>query len=481
MSLKKMTSLFCCAAMLLGVVACASTLSKANKLYEAGQYEDAAAMYENILFGDPGNVDAKIGLSKARSELWKKELVSVRMLRMSGDAVGALTRLESLLGKIQQWDMSSFSSGSLSSAEEEVRFARVALEAQVRQKIAERKGVVAHVLWEKHKNVRRAKFQGGFSGTVGEEIKTAGASQCASVREWVSDESFSFGSVLRALCSRFGVEISLPALNSQHDYRFSKVAATGAFDVQGLELKQDEVGRLLLTALDTELSRRGLLANLSPRALPLAMRGNVVRDYQKNNVAKTHSYFVEVPYQASEKYEDEEIVEVVENGVKRSVARKVPKTRVVTRMRKEPRTYSYAAVEHREKFAISVALDVRDLVSDYGFSAEQRNEFTSHNTDMPNIGLKASPPKFFASTNWVKEQFAKTAQEFVQKMALGLSNAQCQLAKASSAPAGVAEHYSRCAELDPHNAEASAWFVGTFGYNRVELMKHLAGERGEAF
>jgi hypothetical protein len=426
------------------------------------------------LFGEPNNVDAKIGLSKARGELWKKELVSVRMLRMAGDGVGALTRLESLLGKIQQWDMSSFSSGSLSSAEEEVRFARVALEALVRQKIAEKKPVVADVLWEKHKNVRRAKFQGGFSGVIAEEIKAAGASQCASARAWVSEESFSFGSVLRALCSHFGVEISLPKLNSLSDYRFSKVASTGGFDVRGLELGKDEVGRLFLTALDTELSRVGLLASLSPKTLPLSIGGTLAREYQRNNVTKTHSYFVEVPYQAVEKFEEDEVVEVVENGVKRRVVRKVPKTRVVTRMRKDPRTQAYVAVEHREKFSISIALDARDIVSGYGFSAEQQNEFLSHTNDMPNIGLKPVSPKFLVATNWFQERFAKAAHEFAHKMALGLSSANCQLAKTSSQTAGVAEHYSRCAELNSENGEAAAWFVGTFGYARGDLMKHLA-------
>ncbi len=453
---------------------CATQMSKANKLYEAGQYDDAATLYELILESDPSNVDAKIGLHKARGELWQKELVSVRMLRMAGDGAGALSRLESLLEKIQRWDMSKFSSGALASAEEEVRHARVVLEAQVRQKISEKKPVVADVTWRKFRNVRDAKFQGGFSGTISEEIRVAGISQCGAIKDWLGPSSFSFGSVASSLCARFGVMISLPALNAQLDYRFSKVTSTGELSTRGLDLNHDEAMRLLNTEVDSELSRAGLLAALSPHVFSLKVTGSAARDYEKSDIIKMHSYNVDIPYQAVEKYEEIEYVNVVENGITKSVQRKVPKVRTVTRMRKDPRTLSYAATDHREKFSTSLTIDAQNTASGYAFSNEQQNNFTSHTNDMPNVGLRPSPPKFIAATDWFKTRFAKAAAEFVKKIAVSLGNAQCQLAKGAGSSADVAEKYSRCAELNPQNDEAIAWFVGAFGYNRADLIKHLA-------
>lgn len=73
-------ALFSFSALLL--ISCVTRLSEANKLFEAGLFAESADAYEKILDTDPENSDAKIGLAKSRSELWKKELVSIRLMRM---------------------------------------------------------------------------------------------------------------------------------------------------------------------------------------------------------------------------------------------------------------------------------------------------------------------------------------------------------------------------------------------------------------
>jgi hypothetical protein len=459
----------------LALVACTTPLGKANKLLEAGLHQEAIEAYENILKSEPDNADAKIGLGKARSELWRKELISIRLLRMSGDAKGALERLESLLERMKIWDVSNFQSGELVSAEEEVRNGRRLLTSLIQQKINERKPVVATYLWNEFDAIREAKQFGAFSVELLEDIRKAGLNLCITLKPWTSSTSFSFNTVAKSVCASYGGASPAVPLDNQKDFRFSKLLLAGKIEFRNFDGNSQTQVELLRDFIESKMQSAGLYASDSPHTLTLALSGDYTRDYETHSTIRTHSYTVKVPYQDFEKYEEKEFVKVTRNGREESVERPVQKQRPVTRFREEPRTHSYPAVQHREKLRWNAALIAKTKEeTSLSFAQEKENAFVTHNQNLPHMGLKPAEAKFIDVTQWLSENYKKFAEQYVGKLTLQIADRYCQAAKGQEMTHEAAENFSRCAELNEKNVAASAWFSNTFGVTRAELLKILA-------
>ena len=340
---------------LLALAGCTTQLGRANKLLEAGLFLEAGDAYEQILKTDPDNADAKIGLAKARSEIWRKELVSIRLMRMSGNAKGALERLEALLEKIAVWDVSKFQSGELVSAEEEVRNGRRLLTSMIQQKISEHRPVVATYYWNEFDQIREAKQFGSYSVELLDEIRKEGQQLCQALQAWSSSTSFSFNVVSKAVCAYYGSSPAGVPLDHQKDFRFAKIAFAGNLDFRNFDGNAQTQTELLRNEIERRIQAVGLYASESPYTLTLALSGDYSRDYATRSMIKTHSYKLKVPYQDYEQYEDKEYVTVVRDGRQQTLERPVQKTRPVTKFRMEPRTYNYSALEHREKLKLNVA------------------------------------------------------------------------------------------------------------------------------
>ncbi|MEY3902923.1 MAG: hypothetical protein RL189_2229 [Pseudomonadota bacterium] len=457
------------------LTACTTQLGRANKLMEAGLFDEAGAAYEQILRTDPNNTDARIGLAKARSEIWRKELVSIRLMRMSGDAKGALERLEELLEKIRAWDLSKFQSGELVSAEEEVRNGRRLLTSMIQQRIRERHPVIAIQYWNEFDQIREAKQFGSYSVDLLEDIRKEGRAQCDKLNQWVSATSFSFNAVAKAVCAYFGGQQSSVALDHQKDFRYSKVVFAGSFNFRNFDGDAATQTDLLRNQIEQQIQPYGLYASESPFTLTIGISGDFVRQYTTRSTRKTHSYQVKIPFQDFEKYEEKELVNVIQSGVAKTIERPVQKTRPVTRFRMEPRTYSYPAVDHSEKLRLNWTLTAKNSEqTSQSYSQEKDNNFTTHDQNLPDIGLMPVEPKFLSVTDWLADHYSKFAEQFTEKLAIQTGDRFCQAAKGQDSAQESAENFSRCAELNPKNIAAKAWFTGALGATRREVLRILA-------
>ncbi|NBX17640.1 MAG: tetratricopeptide repeat protein [Proteobacteria bacterium] len=460
---------------LFAVAACTTRMGQANKLLEAGLNQEAEAAFEKILQSDPDNADAKIGLAKSRSALWRKELVSIRLMRMSGDGKGALVRLEALLEKIRIWDVSSFQSGELVSAEEEVRNARRILTGMIQQKITEKQPVVAIQYWNDFNQVREAKQFGSYSVSLLEDIRSEGRESCKKLQGWITPVSFSFNSVAKAVCAYFGGQMNAVPLDFQQDYRYSKIVFSGGIRFRNFEGDGNTQVDILRNEVEQKIPAFGLYASESPHTLNIAASGEFVRDYSSRNSIKAHSYKIKVPYQDYENYEEKEYATVYRDGKPQTVERPVQKTRPVTRFRTEPRTHRYPAVDHTEKLRLNFALTAKTAEeSSLAFAQEKENNFVTHDQQMPDIGLLPAEPKFLVVTDWLAGHFAAYAEQFVGKLAVQTGDRFCQAVKGQDTAKDSAESFSRCAELNPKNVAAKAWFTGQFGVTRAEVLQILS-------
>jgi len=458
--------------LVLGLVACTTKLSAAKKLLEEGLYLDAANAYEKILANDPDNGDAKIGLAKARAELWKKELVSIRLMRMSGNGKGSLERLEELLERTAAWDLSRFQSGDLVSAEEEVRNGRRVLDLMIREQLNDKKPVVASFYWNKFNRVREVKQFGSHSSAIYNDIESEGQKLCERLHGLVSATSFSFNSVYKGVCAYYGAPEKTIELDFKQDYRFSKIDLDNRLNVRKYESTADAQGKIIVDLLDERLKKVGLFSGPSPLVLSTELRGDFVRDYQARQTRMAHSYTENVEYKEMEEYEDVEYVQKVENGVARSVPRTVKKTRPVKKYRTENRTHRYLAVQHNERLRLSLTLASRAPQEfSMGYAQDKDNNFVTHEENLPHIGLRRLEPKFMVVSDWLKEHYIKLADQFVQKLALTAADKFCQAVRTSEMSKEGAENFSRCAELNPKNSAATAWYSSTFGLTRAEVLE----------
>lgn len=453
---------------------CTTRLGAAQKLFDAGLYSESADAFERILESDPGNTDAILGLAKSRGELWKKELVSIRLMRMSGNGKGALERLEELLEKTSSWDLSKFQSGDLVSAEEEVRNGRRILDRLMRSQVIDKKPVVATSLWTKFDKVREAKQFGSYSSTLYEDITKEGRALCTKLNHLTSPTSFSFNDVQKAVCAYYNTDAKNVELNFKEDYRFSRLNIVGEIQSKNYRISSDSQIKIIQTQIDEKLKKASLFSSQSPRVLDVTLRGQIIRQYFNQPTMMAHSYQDKVPYQALEDYEETEYVQVYENGIPKTIPKKVKKTRQVTKYKNELKTHRYRAVKHNESLQMSLVSSANPGVEfKTGYSKDKINNFVTHDENLPQIGLTPKEPQFLVVSDWLQEHYSAMTTEFINRLRSVTADQFCQAVKGERDTSAVAENYSRCAELEPSNPAAIAWFTSTFGMPRAEILKIL--------
>ena len=453
---------------------CTTRLGAAQKLFDAGLYSESAEAFERILESDPGNADAIMGLAKSRSELWKKELVSIRLMRMSGNGKGALERLEELLEKTSTWDLSKFQSGDLVSAAAEVKNGRRVLDVLMRSQINDKKPVVATSLWTKFDRVREAKQFGSYASAIYDDILKEGKELCAKLNQLTSATSFSFNDVQKAVCAYYGADAKNVELDFRADYRFSRLITEGEIQVKNYQATSDSQLKIIQTQMDQQLKKARLFSAQSPRVLDVALRGQIVRQYFAQPTLMAHSYQDKVPYQAIEDYEETEYVQIYENGRAQTVPKKVKKTRPVTKFKTELKTHRYRAVKHNESVQLSLVSSANPVTEfKTGYSKDKINNFVTHEENLPQIGLTPKEPQFLVVSDWLQQHYESMTGEFMTRLKAITADQFCQAVRGERTNQSVAENYSRCAELEPTNPAAVAWFTSTFGMQRAEIIKVL--------
>ena len=89
----------------LALVGCTSLNEKAEKLMHEKSYEDAERIYQQILRKHPQDVDAIVGLKRAREGVISSELLLVRRDRLSGNSTQAFEQLRSILERLKAWQV----------------------------------------------------------------------------------------------------------------------------------------------------------------------------------------------------------------------------------------------------------------------------------------------------------------------------------------------------------------------------------------
>jgi len=248
----------------------------------------------------------------------------------------------------------------------------------------------------------------------------------------------------------------------------------GEIQSQNYRISSDSQIKIIQTQIDEKLKKASLFSSQSPKVLDVKLRGQIIRQYFNQPTMMAHSYQDKVPYQALEDYEETEYVQVYENGIPKTIPKKVRKTRQVTKYKNELKTHRYRAVKHNESLQMSLVSSANPGVEfKTGYSKDKINNFVTHDENLPQIGLTPKEPQFLVVSDWLQEHYSAMTTEFINRLRSVTADQFCQAVKGERDTSAVAENYSRCAELEPSNPAAIAWFTSTFGMPRAEILKTL--------
>jgi hypothetical protein len=150
------------------------------------------------------------------------------------------------------------------------------------------------------------------------------------------------------------------------------------------------------------------------------------------------------------------------------------KTRPVTRYRDEPRSYSYDAFDHFENAKLALQLSsTKDKRLSVSFSKEKENQFTTHNENLPDIGLSASNSQFLPRGDWRKDQYREASEQFLKVVMDHHASTYCESDSKLKERINEFEKASRCIEFSPENAAANSFFASQFGYTFGKLNARL--------
>jgi hypothetical protein len=176
---------------------------RAKKLLEAEQYEEAEALYSEILKGDPEDADAIIGASQSREKLLDSKLIQVRLARIGGNAQSSLDQLLKVVELENEWKFFPRNRVAFTQEEESIEAIKL-VESKVNKINASGKPLSSDFLLAKYGKI----FSGNLSprlNKIAVKTKALGAESCKRLRENDLDTAPYFSQFLNQYCVHWGV------------------------------------------------------------------------------------------------------------------------------------------------------------------------------------------------------------------------------------------------------------------------------------
>jgi hypothetical protein len=428
--IKRYISISC---LILITTGCANLVDKGDELFEEGMYQDAAAMYEKALAKNPNDVEATIGLNKARRMIIDRGLIEVRMLRLGSNHAGATTKLEGILRNQHAWNIEMQGAIAITQ-DEETRHAEKWLRREA--EVLSQSPLPDKFRWFTHSYVyliANAQLEPEIE-QYQPRIKELGRKQCHAMVQHVSGQRFYLQDFVKKYCLSWGEDVS-PTVDNIDQSRYRGLNTT-----QHVRFRtNDNAGQR--TALQNRLARledqfKNSLWYSSKGASILAMdvTGNV--EYKRSSQRTTRSV----------KYKTKEEVKLKNGG---------------TKQREVEKKYKYPIRKYTEKYNMQITYrgDVKSQRLNHELVKSERHHTEGHNTTFKPARISPRRPSFM-----------KIDQKLMG--ALDDANRQIQdklnkLWMASFCEQGLGNHQGeyilRCGKATPDNAYVNSWFTQKFG------------------
>jgi hypothetical protein len=380
---------------------CASAMKKAGKLLEAGAFEEAIGAYEAILAEDPKKPEALEGLRVARRGFLDSKLLAARFSRLAGRTLEGAETLLLVSSRQAAWGM-GLASAALTSWEDETEAQSVALHAEMRQALQERKLVRAEWI-AKH-------FAPLFTkkGTVAiraakSEVASEGRKFCSESLSKVRDGFPYHAEHVARLCRLWGV--SVPAEKSPESNglvralqdHFSRLSP--ALDFRS---RDQAVTEQVRQELQRGFQESPWYDPRSDKVWSVRVAGRWSSSVEHQEESRTHHY------SERENYTVQEDVRQADGSVLRQT---------VTKVREVPRSYEYWGTRYVEDFHFDLGVSTVDGVQvSAAYSQRHRASGFFHSEWKPEIGLSPVRESLTAPEPWLRQQLDTWSARWVAEL-----------------------------------------------------------------
>jgi|GEM_PF-4008882 len=464
----------------LGLAGCTSLNDKAEKLMQEKSYEDAERIYQQILRQHPQDVDAIVGLKRAREGAISSELLLVRRDRLSGNSSQAFEQLKSILERLQVWQI--FPTGAVAFTQnEEIDYAVRNLSQQTGELLSQNHPLKAAYLLDRYQDF----FQEKNFPLLDRLHKNAAQLGLTHCRQSFASTPQDRGYYLEFLVKecRFWGETRV-MLNRPISH-----GLIGHLDLNGaINELPSTLTPVFEKALNEAIEQSPWYEPTSLRHVELNYRGQFAFQTSRRSTMFTQAYEEEVPYTSSElvtktRSELRPATRMLPgpNGTLTPQTmlenEEVPYTEFenVTRMRSETRYFYYPGLDIEQTISLDAAADLllpgKGSPAHLTGSSNDRNVTTESVTEVPRMNLYRKIAKIYEVNYWSIPIIEAWRQQIISQLHQEWSQTHCSSIQASTNLTQQADEVFACLRDTSQSAPpaADAWLNQHLGLPSLEL------------
>ncbi|MGK0442140.1 MAG: tetratricopeptide (TPR) repeat protein [Pseudohongiellaceae bacterium] len=427
------------------VMACSGLVGKGDKLYELGLYSEAADYYQRALQRDSDNVDAQLGLSRARYKIIDRGLIEVRMLRLASNSPAAAQQLEKLLRDQQAWNVELHGAVTLTQAEE-TRYAKNWLLKEAHT-LANADFPDAYRWFEYAYSHLIANAQIGDKLSVYKnQLSSLGDKKCQNLTKVVKGQGFFLAEFVYRYCSSWGRDVSL-ATDASDVSRYKRLRPHNHVQHSTRQdNSQNENLRSHLTSLNDVFRGSLWYSPIGLKDLDVDVEGRVDYQHSARRTRRVANYTTE-----------------------NSVTKKSSSGEETTRVETTEKTYPYNARVHSEKFVINVSYSsmvTGQTVKQKAYKVK-RHTSEAHDEDFPAANLSPQAPDMLNLHTLFSGEISRLNTGYITALNAVWVSEYCEKRIADGAGEGVL----RCAKISPENTYVNNWFSQNFGIDYRQMVE----------
>jgi hypothetical protein len=461
------------------LLGCSSLNMKAKELYEAKAYEDALAVYEEILQSSPQDTEATIGRIKCRNMVIDSKLLEIRRSRLGENEQNSLDMLLTLVQQENEWN--TFPSGPVAyTQDEESREALQYITSKVNETLRQNFPLKGNIWLTKYKVI----FQGFLLkkyDDLAAHVKDSGRDKCHRLLTGATNTRPYYSQFVQKFCSFFGEESRDIAHFS--DDRYSELY--GKVIVQAkITGAPGEIIPPFQDAIAEAFTHTPWFDAKGISELKVTLVGKFERTVRQNPEVRVHEYTVQIPYTAYVKKIRSRQVPYTTNqyqcAYNYQVGQVCGNVQVTsyqtqfysemepeTRYRDEPRSQTYAGTNYYQFLGMFLKGKVQLGKTSHDISLTEKSEDSGfeHNVDMPDIGLTPQTANLPDPLEWIKQQAGHVGDKVRTKVSAIWGDQYCEMPAGKASVAQQGDQVHRCLRLNSSTVPpfVDNWYKNNFG------------------
>ncbi len=464
--------------------ACTSLHGKAEKLMQEKSYEDAENIYQQILRKHPDDVDAIVGLKKAREGVISSELLLVRRERLSGNNYQANEQLKSIIDRLSKWQV--YPTGAVAFTQnEETDYAIQNIAQHTGELLSVNHPLKAAFLLDHFKDLFQEKNL-TLLDRLHKNAAQIGLTHCRQNFAITPRERGFYLEFLARECRYWGDTREMLKQPIQHGL-IGHLDLTGS--VTGLPPSLTPVFE---SAIRSAIEESAWYEAASLKHVKLNYQGQFEFNTDRRSTMFTQSYEEQVPYSSNELvYKTRTEMRPVTRMQPGPDGNLTPQTTVepqevnysemesVTRMRSETRYFNYPGFNIDQTILLNAGADISlpgtNNSSHLTSSKNDRNITTESMTEIPRIGLYRHVARIYDVNEWSLRMIESWRQQIRLQLGEAWNFTHCGNIQTSTVMSQQADEVFACLRNADQNSPPSldAWLVKNLGLPSLELQSLL--------